>query len=231
MSIIPPISAILTAALITATALGAEVPVDGEGEKRPFWKAPGVYEGIVDKRDLAVSAKIEKGAAKSDKERLQVVAAGHVSVPLSYAWAKVREFERLPKVSSHFKNAEYFPDRKRLHLIVTALGYQAFLVLHLKFIDEVKYKEIRWETTEGAFTGMTGTIRLEDFERRRTEMSLYSEHESKKLPLPDAIKSIMIEVVSQRVAGLMREYIEGEYKKDLKKSAVKQTPAAKGPGQ
>jgi hypothetical protein len=41
--------------------------------------------------------------------------------------------------------------------------------------------------------------------------------ETKKLPLPPPLKALVIEVVSHRVAGLFRQYIEGEYKKERKK--------------
>jgi uncharacterized membrane protein len=208
--------------------------VEGTGqsraEPRPYWKTPEVYKNIVDQRSLAVSAKIDKvGKDDESKERLKVVAAGHVAVPLSYAWQKVLQFERLPKVSSHFNKAEYTAANKQLYVVVAAMGYTAHLVLQLKFIEAPNHastesgderpdwKEIQWETIGGAFQGMTGTIRLEDYEHRRTEMSLVTTHETKKLPLPSAFKAFMIEVVSQRVAGVMREYIEQSYKEDQRK--------------
>src|SRR5687768_11113997 len=124
---------------------------------------------MVEARAIPVNAKIEKlKSSEGEKERLRVVAAGHVSVPISFAWKKIREFDRLPKISSHFNKAEYYPDRKRLYLHLVALGYHAHMILQLRFEEKEKWKEIQWETVEGAFTGMTGIIRLEDFERRKT---------------------------------------------------------------
>lgn len=203
---------------LAASALAGQMPVDGVTSQAPFWKKPDVYKTITDNRALAVSAKIEKTEGqKADLERLQVVAAGHVSVPLAYAWKKVREFERLPKISSHFNKAVYSGKDRRLWVEVEAIGYRANLFLKLDFVEKDESKEIRWEAVEGAFTGMKGTIRLDDYRNRKTEMSLFSEYEAKKLPLPPALKSLVIEVVSQRVAGLMREYIEDEYKKEFKK--------------
>jgi uncharacterized membrane protein len=201
-------------------ALAIEVPVDLEGHKQPFWKQSDVYQTITDRRALAVSAKIDKignSAGGTDHERLQVVAAGHVSAPLEYAWKKVRDFERLPKISSHFNKAVYTASDKKLYIDVEALGYHAHMYLQLSFHESAGWKEIRWATVDGAFRGMSGTIRLEDYKNRKTEMSLFSEHETKKLPLPPALKAFVIEVVSQRVAGLFREYIEDEYKKENKK--------------
>jgi uncharacterized membrane protein len=211
VSIVPAIKYLVVCGLAHAGVLVDPTPA-------PFWKSPPVYKTMVDERALPVSAKIEK--TKSDgkaKERLLVMAAGHVSVPIGYAWKKVLQFERLPKISSHFNKAEYFADKKRLHIEVSALGYKAQMFLQMKFEEKAGWKEIQWEAVEGAFQGMKGIIRLEDFEGRKTEMSLVSDHETDKLPLPAVLKSFVIEVVGQRVAGLMREYIEDEYKKDNKK--------------
>src|SRR5262245_15825090 len=102
------------------------MPVDGVTAKAPFWKSPDVYKTVTDQRAVAVSAKIEKTTHRDEaRERLQVVAAGHVSVPLAYAWKKVREFERLPKISSHFNKAVYTAANKRLYIEVEALSYHA----------------------------------------------------------------------------------------------------------
>ncbi|MEQ1877233.1 MAG: hypothetical protein ABL958_11340 [Bdellovibrionia bacterium] len=209
----------LSILLAARAAFAGEMPVDGVTAKEPFWKTPAVYKTITDKRELAVSAKIEKSEKEGKGlERLQVVAAGQVSVPLEYAWKKVRDFERLPKISSHFNKAVYYPDAKRLYIEVEAIGYHAHLMLSLEYKDVASdWKEIRWEVVDYSFIGMRGTIRLEDYKGSKTEMSLFSEHETKKLPLPPPLKALVIEVVSQRVAGLFRQYIESEYKKERKK--------------
>ncbi len=180
----------------------------GEGEV--FWRKETNYKRMLESRALLVSATTGE---KNDKKTMLVIGAGIVAAPLEFTYRTVRKFERLPKVSDRFHEATFDAKNNSLHLHMSAMGYHVKMLLKLKFDEETKKKIIHWECVEGGFVGMRGKIELAQVDARRTEMSLEAQYEAQKLPLPKALMGLGLEVVAHRVAGLMREDIEKEYKK------------------
>jgi uncharacterized membrane protein len=164
---------------------------------------------MVEDKKILVSSTIEdKGLLKL----MRVAAAGLVDAPLEFTFRTVKKFEALPKVSDHFEEAKFDASKNTLFLHLSAMGYHVKMTLKLNFHEEEKHKTIQWESIEGGFRGMKGTIDLMESDPRHTEMSMRARYEDKNLPLPRVLMGIGLEFVTQRVAGTMREYIEKAYK-------------------
>lgn len=188
----------------------APFSIELHAKKKAFWKAPDNYKKMLDESKILVAAKTEQGR---ETAKMSVIGAGIVSTPLQYTYATVTKFEDLPKVSDRFHEVRHNKKDNQLFIHMSALGYHVRMLMQLRYKSTQHMKSIYWESIEGGFVGMKGHIRLEEQGPRKTEMSIDARYESKKLPLPEALMGIGLEVVTQRVAGAMREYIEAEYKK------------------
>jgi uncharacterized membrane protein len=175
---------------------------------QPFWKSPENYKKMTETRAILVSAKTD---AKENLRTMSVAGAGIVGTPLNYAYAAVKKFEDLPKVSERFEEAKWDPLKEKLFLHMSAMGYHVKMTLKLSFIEKDNKKVINWESVEGGFVGMKGQITLIEQDARHTEMSMDAYYEAEKLPLPKVLMGIGLEFVTQRVAGTFREYIEKAY--------------------
>jgi uncharacterized membrane protein len=175
-----------------------------------FWKRPENYKKMVQDRTILVSADTGE---KPPLKTMSVDGAGIVSAPLDFTYSTVKKFDELPKVSERFEEAKFNPKDNTLDLHISALGYHVKMKLLLTFEEKPKTKIIHWKSIEGGFVGMSGDLQLVAFDARRTEMSLSAYFENEKLPLPKVLMGLGLEVVTQRVAGVMREYIEAKYKK------------------
>jgi len=177
---------------------------------KPFWRDPVSYKKITEDRAILVSATIGE---RQNLKTMAVAGAGLVKAPLGFTYDTVRKFELLPKISERIHQSRFDPKTNRLFLHMSAMGYHVKMALKLTMKEEPTLKTILWESVEGGFVGMKGTILLQQFDPRRTEMSLDSYYENEKLPLPKVLMGIGLEIVTQRVAGTLREYIESSYRK------------------
>ena len=105
---------------------------------------------------------------------------------------------------------QYTEPTQQLRLHLATLGYHARMLLKLEHRTAAKVEEIHWRAAEGSFEGMLGTIRMEDDGRQGTELSLSADYEASKLPLPKTLMGLGLEIVAQRVAIKMRDYIESQ---------------------
>jgi hypothetical protein len=179
---------------------------------KPYWREKeSVFNRIIEDRYIAVSSTCPK-ITKNNAEvyHLQVESAGLVKAPLAFAVEQVWKFENLPKVSSHFTEANYDAKTRILFLHLTAYGFHAKMSLLMDRFDDQGLHEMRWRVVEGSFKGMVGTIRLESHDRRSTLVSLKSDHFSEKIPLPAVLMGVGVEIAAQKGASAMRQYLESE---------------------
>lgn len=179
--------------------------------KEPFWKAKDIYLGIVENRQIPVRADIDNG---SPVMSIQLETAGLISTPMTFAYKKVIEFEKLPQVSIYFDEAKYYPEKQRLFLRLSGLGYHVQMIWQMKFTEEGDNKVIEWESIEGGFKGMKGWVRVSDYHHTKTEISFRGYYEALHLPLPKILMGLPLEIIGQKAAEKMRSFIEEEYKND-----------------
>ena len=139
--------------------------------------------------------------------------AGMISAPFGFTSEHVQKFEKLKEASSHFEEVVYDSKNKTLFLHLSALSYHARMTLRVSVKEVMKGRanEILWESIDGHFKGMKGVIHLEDYQKRKTEMSLTASYKTKKLPLPKALMGIGLEMVAHTVAMRLRTHIEDKY--------------------
>jgi hypothetical protein len=65
---------------------------------------------------------------------------------------------------------------------------------------------------DGVFKDLGAVIRLEDFERKRSTISLTAIQGFDKLPMPKFFLEFGMEVALQIVAGKMRSFVEEAYR-------------------
>lgn len=188
--------------------------VSVEPEVSPFWKQKkNVYRKIKDERAVVVLVKSDENLGDmKNPSKLLMQGAGHIRASRGFAFNVAKNFEDLPKVSSTIQVAKFDTHRNMLHLVTSALGYEAQMWLQVDLRESEKGSDIRFVIRRGVFTGMTGVVRFSEVGRKNTEVSLVADYRYKELPVPKFFVSFGLEVVLQRVAIKMRSYIEDRYK-------------------
>lgn len=176
-------------------------------EKQPFWRGKESLEKRMrDERFIAVSVRSESAANKGTK--FTIVAGGIVAQTRSRSFAIAQRYEDLQKVSDHFKTVKFNPTNQRLFIVAQALGYQERMILEMRPLEGKTWAELQWQNVWGRFKGMTGVIRFTEITEGQTEISIQSAWEGEHLPLPKVLLGLAFEVIVQKVAQRMRDFIE-----------------------
>ena len=203
----------------TVFSLAAQ-PLPKEG---PFWRTKDkAFKRVTDERAILVSVRAQNTPDKKKRE-LGMVAGGQVNVPLDRAYAIARDYNQLKEVSSHFQDVLYDKEKSELYIHGVAFKYHAIMTLKLTERDiDAKNKAIEWRVVKGSFLGMHGKITFEDH-KQKSLMGLESFYAADKLPLPEFFVEFALEVVIQRVASLMRKYIEDKAKTEVQAKEKQET--------
>ncbi len=179
----------------------------------PFWQErAGVYERIQRQRAILVSVRSQ---SHQEHRRLRLQGAGHVRAPKDFAFARAIDFAELPKVSPHIVEARYNPERSHLFLHTRAFNYHARMLIHLSFPGPQELssgqRAIDLQILEGVFAGMRARLLFHPVEDQVTEISLRGFYDYQSFPIPSFFASFGLEVVMQRVASRLRQYVEDSY--------------------
>ncbi|OQW50885.1 MAG: hypothetical protein A4S09_11200 [Proteobacteria bacterium SG_bin7] len=184
-------------------------------EDPPFWKTKSeIYRGLVDDRDIVVSVTHKKPKETGGDYNFNYKGAQIVNAPVSFCQKKMLQYENLPKISNYIKEAKFDPDKKELYFHGEAYGFHATMWMKIITVVSDKTFEMHFEVLRGNLVGMKGIVRIEDFKRQKTEMSLAGSRSAQKLGMPAILLDFGLEIVLQRVASTIRNYLEGEYKKE-----------------
>ncbi|MCB0347435.1 MAG: hypothetical protein KDD37_01295 [Bdellovibrionales bacterium] len=178
----------------------------------PFWKQKeAVYQRIVEDRAIIVSANI---TSENEQKHLAIVSAGHIKTPLKFTWKKLLDFKHYDQITDHFKDVDYNPKKQELFINVGALGYYAGLWLKLNPSEGSAKNTLAWKCYRGAFKGMNGTLTIEKYGIKVTEISMQADFTGKSVPIPDILLRFGLELIGKQMASKMRNYIEDSYKND-----------------
>jgi uncharacterized membrane protein len=183
---------------------------DAPATELPFWKTkPDVAKRLRETRDVVVSVRNEDVTVDGKKlVRFTIKGAGTVSRNKDVAFRIAQQYEKLKEVSSHFKTVSYDAEKKELFVICEALGWQARMIMKMTPVSEDWRSEIQWQVIWGHFLGMKGTMGFEKVDDTHTEVSILTNYESEKLPLPRVLMGFAFEVIAQKVAEAMRTHLE-----------------------
>jgi ribosome-associated toxin RatA of RatAB toxin-antitoxin module len=112
----------------------------------------------------------------------------------------------LKAVSEHIVEVKPGPLPEDLFVHTEAFRYHARMQMKLKVVTEPA-RRIEFTVVSGHFTGMTGDFSFEDY-KGKTLMGFHAEYKYTVLPMPAFFVEFALEVVLQRVATLMREFLE-----------------------
>lgn len=171
---------------------------------------PELFEKVVEKRQILVSSDV---ISQESDSKLSLISVGIVNAPLRFVYAQAKDFQKLTQVSDHFKEAKWDEKDKILRLKTEALGYRANMTMKIEKVEKSDEKQMKFEVIKGSFKGMKGIIKFSDFQGKQSEIALNASYISDELPLPKALMGLGLEVIAQRVSGLMRGYLEEQYKK------------------
>lgn len=203
---------------VTATPLPAPTPAatpvprlsfekDAPLDKKPFWKAkPALMKKMADDRAIIVS--VHRDDADNGQIVFTMAGAGVVARDKDVCFKVAQDYPKLKEVSDHFQTVTYDPKEQKLFVVTQALGYQARMLMQLTPVSEDWRSEIQWEVIWGSFKGMKGVIGYEKLGTRATEVSFTGRFEAKEFPIPKIIMGFALEVVTQKVAEKMRDYVE-----------------------
>ncbi len=180
-----------------------------------FWKTkPEIYRGLVDDRDVVVSVTHKNPKEKGGNYTFNYKGAQIVNVSRDFCQKKMLQYEKLPEISSYIKEAKFDPSKKELYFHGEAYGFHATMWMKIESVVSDKTFEMHFEVLRGNLVGMKGIVRIEDFKRQKTEMSLVGNRTAQKLGMPAILLDFGLEIVLQRVASTIRNYLEAEYKKE-----------------
>lgn len=180
---------------------------DLPSEQQPFWRRkPELQKKMREERAILVSVKRED--ITGGRVRFAMNGAGWVSRAKDFCFSTSQEYSRLRDVSDHFRTVNFDPNTNQLFLVTEALGYQARMILKMVPVQEDWRSELQWEVVWGHFKGMKGVMGFESMGPQKTEISIQANYEAEELPLPKALVGFALEVVTQKVAEKMRNYLE-----------------------
>ncbi|MEK7358194.1 MAG: hypothetical protein AAB250_17235 [Bdellovibrionota bacterium] len=177
----------------------------------PFWRTkPDVRKRLMENREVVVSVRNEDVTNVAGKKliRFTIRGVGLVTRNKEVAFRIAQQYPKLKDVSSHFKTVNYDASKRELFLICEALGFQARQILKMTPVEEDWRSEIQWEVIWGAFLGMKGVLGFEKVSDTHTEVSIQTNYEAEKLPLPRVLMGFAFEVIAQKVAERMRTHLE-----------------------
>lgn len=216
--------------------LAQETPLESQlPTSKAFWQLDAkLYKKIEEEKEIVVLAKttektIENLSEKSatslaDKagpkktaskivQHLNLQSAGHIQSSLDFTYNKILAFEEYPNMSSAFDRVSFDKQKSILSIRVGAFDYYAHLKIRMRFEEKNKQRLIHWLCIDGPFAGMKGTILLEEFKRRVTEISMFANYEAERLPLPRVLLGFGMEVAGRQIAASMRNFVEKDFKK------------------
>lgn len=172
-----------------------------------FWreKEP-IKKQMFEQRRIVVSVLREK---KMGLDNFNFKGAGIISAPKDFCFKHALKFERLKGLSSHFKSVDHVPDKKKLYIVVEALGYESRMLLDYKVVEG---DEIQWTVIGGTMKGMRGKFTFTDQSKGKTEVSIFSDMEADQIPLPSILAPFTLEIIAENVAQKMREDMEKAFK-------------------
>ena len=140
--------------------------------------------------------------------------AFYVGTYAKSGFQRTKGFQFLKNMKEYIKSYKWNEKNKSLYIKGQAFKYHAQLWMKFEY-HEIQSKEgplyeIRWTHTKGLFTGMKGVLRFKDIGRRKHQITMTARYNFSKLPLPKFFVQFGLEVVLQKAAFKLRQYIEHE---------------------
>lgn len=173
----------------------------------PFWRAKADLKKKMEE-DRAVFVSVRREDLENGQLRFSIKGAGIVNRPIATCFQVAQDYPRLKEVSDNFKVVNLDRGAQELFLITEALGYQARMILKLSPSYSEPISKIKWWISWGVLQGMRGELAFEKLNEHRTEISIHGVYEAAEFPLPRIFMGFALEVVTQKVAQKMREFIE-----------------------
>lgn len=184
-------------------------------EKSPWWRVkPKAVDRLNQGRAVLVSVVVEEKSSTQPLNRLRMSGAGNLKASSRFAFDRVREFQRLKDLSEYVKEASFNESKSQLFLHVAAFKYHARMLMQMAFTHSETQHQILFHVIGGTMKGMRGVVKLEDIERRGTEMSMTAFYDYEKLPIPQFFVEFGLEIVLQKIAEALRDNIETLWEKN-----------------
>ena len=197
-----PFLAILLSSFI---ALGASA-----AEPEPFWKAkPKVYERI-ENREVIVSVTSVSVSGEKFKNHLKVEGGGQVRTPRSFLFERAQHYDEL-KRSSYVKQADYDPKTRLLKLKIEAFGHSAAMKVKLSPHPGDERDRIDFSVVEGTLKGLAGQLLFSSISTVKSEVGIHADYQYDRFPIPKLFLEFGMEVVFQKMAVFLRQYVEEQY--------------------
>jgi hypothetical protein len=181
----------------------------------PFWKEKKeVYKRITEDRAIIVSAKVDK---IPNGEKLTVTTAGLISAPVDFSHKFVMNFDEYSTILPYIKKINYDRTTNNIFVHGGLLGYYVSMTIKLKPEKILNGYLTNWTVISGNFKGMTGYIREEAFDQKKTEISMNALYLGKSVDIPGVIMQFGLEVAGRKAASSMRSYIEEQWEKQSSK--------------
>jgi len=192
--------------VLCGTVLLSDVYAEDLAIQVPFWRAKEkVFRRITEDRDIIVSVTTEDlGAGKSV---LHMKGGGLTRRELTSVFKEVQRYDQLLRITSHIREVRWNEPRKEMFLHCEAFNYHARMTMKI-LVEEKPTPRLRFEVVEGDFLGMKGAFSFEEYKTTQTVMGYAADYEYKKLPFPRFFVEFGLEVVLQKVASLMRSFLE-----------------------
>lgn len=188
-------------------------------EEMPFWQNnQKIFQQMLHNRKIVVRAQVKRAA---EKTMIKVTGAGIVNVPMAYATSEIIKFENLTKVSSSFEKVVHRPEIKEVYIFIKALGMQVRFIQSYKWnASRQKEPQLDWIVTWGPLKGMVGHYRFRKISPRKTEVSIWTSLGEPQWPIPRFLLGFTLEVIAEKTAQKMRNFLESNYRNSKKVSAV-----------
>lgn len=178
--------------------------------EKPFWQTKEKAIERIKNREILV---VVKSAPKDQGKLLLAQGGGRVNAPAEFTFQRAQEYDQLPRLSGFIEEAAFNKEAQELTIKVSAYGYRDKFRIKLDIRDKLDPKEVGYSVIEGTLKGFSGLFWFQPLDGKTSEVGLEGRLEYKEIPIPKIFLEFGMEVVMQRLAGKLREYAEGQWKK------------------
>lgn len=154
---------------------------------------------------------VKAAAGVSGTRRLTFTGGGRLSTPHDYAFQEANHFESYKQIIDYIQEIRW--EAGRLYVRSRAYGYEAKMWLRITTAAD---SVIHFEIVEGTLKGAQGELKFISVGPQLTEISLQGSYDYARFPIPRLFAEFGIEVILQKMAIHIRQFLEENYRKKVR---------------
>ncbi len=189
---------------IGAMALLAVALLTSAGADEPYWKRKEKVYKRIENREILVSV-----LSKEDprgQSTMTIRGGGQVPRPCDEVFARAQQYEKAAKASAFVSSAQFDSASDILAVKIEAFGRSANIRMQLK--AHPTERRIDFKVVDGPMTGLSGRYDFFIAKTKKCDVGIDANYSYSEFPLPRFFLEFALEVMFQKMAGSLRQFVE-----------------------